>query len=117
MTTPQVFSALSSPLGIREPLRRNADSSHIAELVLEDENDFPAVMKLLSSMHGNLSICAAPWEKERAKWLSAVCEEYGVSPAGQIKVYDQAQVDEICGCLDGFLPIAKPLYVAPADAV
>ena len=98
-------------------LRKNADSSHIAELVLEDESDFPAVMKLLSDMYGNLSICAAPWEKARAKWLAAVCEEYGVSPAGQIKVYDQAQVDEICTCLDGFLPMAKPLYIAPADAV
>lgn len=98
-------------------LRKNPEQCHIAELVLEEENDFPAVMKLLCGMHGDLSICAAPWEKSRARWLGAVCEEYGVSPAGMIKVYDQAQVDEICSSLDGFLPIAKPLYIAPADAV
>ena len=98
-------------------LRKNPDGCHVAELLLEDEADFPAVMKLLSGMHGDLSICAAPWEKARAKWLSSVCEEYGVSPAGMIKVYDQVQTDEICAKLDGFLPIARPLYIAPADAV
>ena len=98
-------------------LRKNPDSCHIAELLLEDEADFPAVMKLLSGMHGDLSICAAPWERVRAKWLSSVCEEYSVAPAGQIKIYDPAQVDEICGALQGFLGGMQPLYVAPPDAV
>ena len=98
-------------------LRRNPDGCHIAELLLADEANFPAVMKLLSGIYGDLSICAAPWETARAKWLASVCEEYGVSPAGQIKVFDQAKMDEICAGLDGFLPIARPLYMAPPDAV
>ena len=98
-------------------LRKNPDACHVAELILEDESDFAAVMKLLSGMHGDLSICAAPWERARAKWLSEVCEEYSVAPAGQIKVYDSPQVDEICKKLDGFLSGMQPLYIAPPDAV
>ena len=98
-------------------LRKNPDGCHIAELLLEDEADFPAVMKLLSGIYGELSICAAPWERIRARWLSAVCEEYSVAPAAQVKVYDPAQVDEICSSLDGFLSGMQPLYVAPPDAV
>ncbi|MBQ7887048.1 MAG: GNAT family N-acetyltransferase [Clostridia bacterium] len=98
-------------------LRRNPHGCHVAELLLENESDFPAVMKLLSGIHGDLTICAAPWQRARAKWLAAVCEEYGVSPAGMIKVYDQAQTDEICRALDGFMGVAQPLYVAPPDAV
>lgn len=98
-------------------LRKNPDHCHIAELLLENEADFPSVMKLLSGMYGDLSICAAPWERARAKWLSAVCEEYSVQPAGQIKVYDGAQISEICANLDGFLSGMQPLYVAPPDAV
>ncbi len=98
-------------------LRKNPDGCHIAELLLADEADFSAVMKLLSGMYGDLSICAAPWERARAKWLSAICEEYSVQPAGQFKVYDAAQMDAICGSLDGFLGGMQPLYVAPPDAV
>lgn len=98
-------------------LRKNPGACHVAELILEDEEDFPAVMKLLSGMHGDLTICAAPWQRARARWLSGVCEEYGVSPAGQIKVYDSSQLDAIGKELDGFLHGAAPLYVAPPDAV
>ena len=98
-------------------LRKNPDGCHIAELLLEDEADFPAVMKLLSGIYGDLSICAAPWERARARWLSAVCEEYSVQPAGQFKVYDAAKLNEICSSLDGFLGGMQPLYVAPPDAV
>ena len=98
-------------------LRKNPDACHVAELLLQDEADFAAVMKLLSGMHGDLSICAAPWERTRARWLSTVCEEYSVSPAAQIKVYDSSQVDEICKKLDGFLSGMQPLYIAPPDAV
>jgi len=98
-------------------LRKNPDSCHAAELLLEDESDFPAVMKLLSGMHGDLSICAAPWQRARAKWLSAACEAYSVAPAGQFKVYDALQTDEICDALDGFLGGMQPLYIAPPDAV
>lgn len=98
-------------------LRKNPDSCHVAELLLESETDFPAVMKRLSGEHGDLTICAAPWQKTRAKWLAGVCEEYGVSPNSMFKIYDQVQVDEICAALDGFLTVAPPLYVAPPDGV
>lgn len=98
-------------------LRKNPDGCHVAELLLKNEDDFPAVMKLLSGIYGDLSICAAPWQNQRAKWLVAICEEYSVMPAGQMKVYDQEQVDAICGALDGFMPLAQPLYVGPPDAV
>lgn len=98
-------------------LRKNPEDCHIAELLLEDEADFPAVMKKLSGVYGDLSICAAPWERARARWLSSICEEYSVAPAGQIKVYDPEQMNEICKSLDGFLSGMQPLYVAPPDAV
>lgn len=98
-------------------LRKNSDSCHVAELLLQDENNFPAVMKMLSGMYGDLSICASPWQKQRAKWLSAVCEEYSVTPAGQMKIYDPAQTDAISAGLDGFMGMAQPLYVGPPDAV
>lgn len=98
-------------------LRKNSDRCHVAELLLADEADFAPVMKTLSAMHGDLSICAAPWERERAKWLAGVCEEYGVSSCAMFKIYDQAQVDALCGALDGFLDIAPPLYISPLDAV
>lgn len=98
-------------------LRRNPDGCHVAELLLENEIDFAAVMKRLSILYGDLSICAAPWQRERAAWLQAVCEEYAVSPCAMFKIYDQAQIEEISTSLDGFLGIARPLYIAPPDAV
>lgn len=97
--------------------RQNQDGCHVAELLLEQEADFPAVMKKLSSLHGDLSICAAPWERERAKWLAAVCEEYVLQPNNMYKIYDKAQAAAICAALDSFAPIAPPLYVAPPDCV
>ena len=98
-------------------LRKNPDVCHVAELLLEREDDFSMVMKLLGSLHGDLSICAAPWQKARAKWLSGVCEEYGVTSNNMFKIYDQAQTDAICAALDGFLSVAPPLYIAPPDCV
>ena len=97
--------------------RKNQDGCHVAELLLERETDFPVVMKRLSQLHGDLSICAAPWERERAKWLAAVCEEYALQPNNMFKIYDAEQADELCAALDSFAPIAQPLYVAPPDCV
>lgn len=97
--------------------RQNPDGCHVAELLLSSETDFPAVMKKLSVEHGDVSICAAPWERQRAKWLAAVCEEYCLQPNNMFKVYDPEQMKALCAGLDGFATIAPPVYVAPPDCV
>lgn len=94
-----------------------ADYCWIAEMKLEDEGDFPAVMKLLSHRHGKLEISAAPWERRRARWLADVCEDYGVSPLGMLKVYDPDQVEEARSKLNGWLDVFSPLYISTLDAV
>ena len=100
-------------------LRQNEGNCHLAELLLEDEADFPAAMKLLSARYGALTVCAAPWERKRAKWLASVCEEVAVQPNHQFKFYDEEQVRAACASLDGFLPMemALPVCVMPADCV
>ncbi|MBR4040025.1 MAG: GNAT family N-acetyltransferase [Clostridia bacterium] len=97
--------------------RQNPNGCHVAELLLENEADFPAVMKKLSAEHGDLSICAAPWERERARWLAAVCEDYSLQPGCMFKIYDREQTDALCAGLDSFAPLAQPLFVAPPDCV
>ena len=97
--------------------RRNEKSCHLAELLLEDEADFPAAMKLLSARYGVLTLCAAPWEKRRAKWISSVCEEYAVQPNHQFKFYRMDQVRAACASLDGFLPTELPVCIVPPDCV
>ena len=97
--------------------RQNKDSCHVAELLLASETDFPAVMKKLSAEHGDLSICAAPWERGRARWLAAVCEDYCLQPGCMFKIYDREQTDALCAGLDSFAPLAQPLFVAPPDCV
>lgn len=98
-------------------LRQNEGNCHLAELLLEDEADFPAAMKLFSGRYGALTVCAAPWERKRAKWLASVCEEVAVQPNHQFKFYDEGQVRAACAVLDGFFPQAMVLYVAPPDCV
>jgi len=98
-------------------LRQNAADCHVAELMLEDERDFPVVMKLLSGQYGTVTICAAPWQRERAKWLAAVCGEYCVKPDNMIKVYQPEQVQRLCDELDSFMPMSLPVYIAPPDCV
>lgn len=100
-------------------LRQNEGNCHLAELLLEDEADFPAAMKLLSARYGVLTLCAAPWEKQRARWMSSVCAEYAVQPNHQFKFYDEEQVRAACASMDGFLPMemALPVCVMPADCV
>jgi len=106
-------------------MRQNTDSWHIAELLLEDEECFPAVMKRLNNEKGDLTISAAPWQKKRAEWLSCMCEEFAVKPNYNYKIYHAERVRSALSGLnvggstfvfDGFsLPL--PLYIAPADAV
>lgn len=100
-------------------LRHNENSCHIAELLLEDEADSPAAMKQLSGRCGALTVCAAPWERKRAKWLASVCEEYAVQPNHQFKFYEMEQVRAACASLDGFLPMEMvlPVCIAPPDCV
>ena len=98
-------------------LRRNEGSCRIAELLLEDEADFPAAMKLLCARYGALNVCAAPWERKRARWLASVCEEVAVQHNHMFKLYQKDALEAACAQLDGFLPQAMPLYVAPPDCV
>lgn len=98
-------------------LRHNEKDVQVAELLLENEEDFAQAMKLLSQAHGTVSLCAAPWQTQRAKWLSAVCEEFDVSPNNMFKIYKPERVSAACGKLHGFLDLCLPLYVAPPDCV
>ena len=105
-----------TPIGFGT-LRNNGGSCHVAELLLEDENDFPAVMKLLSGEFGTVTLCAAPWERQRAKWLAGICEEYCVKPDNMVKIYNQDETQRLCSAIDGFMPVSLPLYIAPPDCV
>jgi len=106
-------------------LRRNAESTHIAELLLESEADFPAVMKALFAGYGTLTICAAPWEAERAVWLSKTCQDFSIAKNHAYKIYRPDCIRRACASMgfeqrgfefEGFsLPL--PLYVAPPDCV
>lgn len=106
-------------------LRRNAESTHVAELMLETESDFQAAMKTLFAQYGTLTTCAAPWETERAAWLSKVCQDFGIAKNHVYKVYQPDHVRKACASMgfeqggfsfEGFaLPL--PLYIGPADCV
>lgn len=89
----------------------------VDELLLECEADFPAAMKLLVRQGGALSLCAAPWQRERVKCLGAVSEEACLEPNNMFKLYRREQVEAACAALDGFLPMALPLWIAPPDCV
>jgi len=106
-------------------LRRNDGSVHVAELLLEQEKDFPAAMKTLSMRHGVLTLCAAPWETERAAWLADTCQDFSIAKNHAYKIYRPERVRDACAAMgfhqtgwtfDGFkLPL--PLYIAPPDCV
>lgn len=98
-------------------LRKNGQSCHIAELLLEDEGDFPAAMKLLDAQHDGITLCAAPWERRRAAWMASVCGEIAVEPNNMFKLYRPEAVRAACAGIDGFLPVGLPVYVAPPDCV
>ncbi|MBQ8617556.1 MAG: GNAT family N-acetyltransferase [Clostridia bacterium] len=89
----------------------------VGELLLDDEADYPAVLKMLFASIGPMWLNAAPWERQRVRWLSSVCEDYCVAPIGMLKIYNQAHVDEASNMLDGFLSIAPALYISTLDAV
>lgn len=118
MNQPFVILRDGKMIGYAALRPESKDYCWIAELKLDDEADFPAVMKMLSlQFGGQMEIGAAPWERVRARWLSSVCEEYNVAPLGMLKVYDQAQVDEAHRKLNGFLDVFAPLYISTLDAV
>lgn len=118
MNQPFVIMKENKMIGYVALRPESKDYCWISEMKLEDEADFPAVMKMLSGKFGGqLEIGAAPWERVRARWLSSVCEEYNVAPLGMIKIYDQSQVDEAKGKLNGFLDVFAPLYISTLDAV
>ena len=122
--TPFTVIRDGAPVGFGA-LRQNPDRCHIAELLLKDEADFPASMKLLSARYGKLTIAAAPWQKARAAWLSHVCQDFSIAPNHGYKIYQEQRVRSALEALgakspgfgfDGFcLPL--PLYIAPPDAV
>ena len=121
---PFVVSRDGRPVGYGT-LRRNPDICRIAELLLEDESDLPAVMKLLSARHGKLGAIAAPWQKERAAWYSAVCADFSIGPCHAWKIYDEARMRRAMAMLGGgdegfgFAGFAHPLplFIGPPDAV
>lgn len=98
-------------------MRQDKDEICISELLLEDERDFPAAMKLIGAKGETVAVSAAPWERQRAKWLAHVCERVAVQPNEMFKFYDRGALESACASLDGFLPQAMALYVAPPDCV
>jgi len=106
-------------------LRRNEDSTHIAELLLENEADFSTAMKMLFEIHGTLSVSAAAWQRERVAWLAKTCQDFTISKNHAYKIYRPEHVKKAFAALgfesggfefDGFgLPL--PLYVSPPDCV
>lgn len=106
-------------------LRRNPDSTHIAELILKQETAFSAAMKTLFVQHGTLTISAAPWETERAAWLAKICQDFSIAKNHAYKIYRPDQVRSACADMgfklsefefDGF-SLPMPLYIGPPDCV
>ena len=101
------------------------DICRVQELRLADEGDAPAVLKLLSSTYGALSLIAAPWEAGRAARIAALCDDYAIVHNSCVKFYRPARVAAAYAALccggdsltqAGFsLPL--PLFIAPADRV
>ena len=106
-------------------LRRNLESTHIAELLLENEADFSAAMKVLFMQYGTLTLCAAPWEKERAAWLAKICQDFSIAKNHAFKVYRPERIRQACASMGfeqhGFefagFSLPLPLYIAPPDCV
>lgn len=96
----------------------------VSELLLTDECDAPAALKLLSERFGNLTLHAACWEKQRAALITDVCETFHICPENQYKVYQPGKVKALFGRLGtgseftwaGFSP-PLPLYVPSPDRV
>lgn len=106
-------------------LQAKNGACEVAELLLENEDELPAVMKLLSACYGEVDLTAAPWQKQRAAWLADVCEEFAITNNLSYKVYRADRVRQACAALDGSagsltfdgFALPLPLYVSPPDAV
>ena len=98
---------------------------YITELLLEDEADFPAVLRHMSDLYGSLTLVTPAWHKERVKLLTSVCQTFSLSPNHMMKFYHPERMISVLKKLgvpgdslhfDGLVP-PLPLFVAPADGV
>ena len=97
----------------------------VSELLLENEDDCPAVLRFMVDAYGSLTLVTPPWHTERVKLLTGVCQVFSVTHNHMIKFYQPERVKDALRKLgysgdslhfDG-LTSPLPLFVAPADGV
>ncbi|MBE5774493.1 MAG: GNAT family N-acetyltransferase [Clostridiales bacterium] len=107
-------------------LKPDQDSVTVSELCLSHEADLPAVLKKLSGRYGIINLTVSPFEKERAQFLTGVCEGWQIARNHMFKFYDEAKLRGILKkaglphdlplSFDGFtLPL--PLFISAPDAL
>lgn len=94
--------------------------ANIAELQAREEALVPAMLKKLSSVYGDLSLTAAPWETQRAQLLSRICEDFSLVPDNLYKIYNSERVRQAFGPLGGgeafsFCGFQTPMSVSVAS--
>ena len=106
-------------------LREDERVCRIQVLTLRSGALLPAALKLLERRYGELSLCAAPWQTQRAASLSAVCEHFSLCPDAIYKFYNPQRVTHVLQALglggsglsfDGF-SVPMPLCLPLPDAV
>ena len=102
-----------------------AKPAFVAELLLKDEADCPAVLKLLSETYGTLNVLTAPWHAQRVALLASVCQGFSLTANHMMKFYEPERIVSALNKL-GFsgdslnftsLTLPLPFFVAPADGV
>lgn len=97
----------------------------VTELVLENEDDCPAVLRHMSDLYGNLTLHTPAWNAQRVKLLTCVCQTFSLSPNHMMKFYHPQRMISALQKLgvpgdslhfSGLTP-PLPLFVAPADGV
>ena len=63
-------------------------SGNFRELVLKDESDYPAVIKAMFGNADKVNIHVSPFEREKIRFLSSVCEDYSIGHIEKICVLD-----------------------------
>lgn len=58
------------------------------ELVLKDESYYPAVIKAMFGNSDNVNIPASPFDREKIRFLSSICESYSIGHIEKICVLD-----------------------------
>ena len=79
------------------------------ETVLEDEADFPLVLKALFEKDNlkEVTISAAPFEKERAAFLASICENSRVAMCDMVNVLNwERALDALLGFKAQYTPLA-----------